>query len=104
MQSVAVVDIAKRFTQNPLLSPGGIKAGNDGMEVERLSNPGVFRLNKKTWLLVRVEECPVQTEGYVSLPRYNDEGEIEILQFAKTDPQLDFSDPRLVHYKGTTYL
>ncbi|MHB9142736.1 MAG: glycosidase, partial [Paludibacter sp.] len=44
------MDIAKRSTANPLLLPGDLKAGINGMEITCLLNPGVFRMNGKTWL------------------------------------------------------
>ena len=74
------------------------------MKVECLLNPGVFRFDKKIWLLIRVAECPEQKEGFVSLPIYDKTGEIEILEFDKNDPHLDFSDSRVIRYKGQDYL
>ena len=53
-------DIAKRFTENPLLSPTDIPASNEGLEITCLLNPGVFQFEGKTWLLVRVAERPEQ--------------------------------------------
>lgn len=102
MEAVSVFDIARRFEQNPLLTPKNIKPSNSDLVVKSLLNPGVFRFDKKIWLLVRVAECPVQKEGFVSIARYQDD-EIEILHFDKNDPHLDFSDPRVIHYKGSNY-
>lgn len=104
MQAVLSNDIAKRFKQNPLLSPKDVKPSVKGMKVECLLNPGVFRFDKKIWLLIRVAERPEQTEGYISLPIYNETGEIEILKFKKTDEHLDFTDPRVIRYKDIEYL
>lgn len=104
MQNSAVLDCVRRFKQNPLLTPRDVKPSGEGMIVECLLNPGVFRFEKKTWLLIRVAERPEQTEGYVSVPIYDESGEIEVLQFAKTDPHLDFSDPRVIRYKDRDYL
>src|SRR5688500_5720062 len=104
MQSVSVIDIARRFEQNPLLTPGQIKPSNEEMKVECLLNPGVFRFEKKIWLLLRVAERPEQTEGYVTVAFYNDSGDLETKRFAKNDPHLDVSDPRVVRYKGDEYL
>lgn len=104
MENVSVVDQAKRFKQNPLVRPQDVKPSMEGMTVECLLNPGVFRFDKKIWLLVRVAERPVQKEGYVSFPIYNQSGEIEILQFKKNDPDLDLKDPRVIRYKGEEYL
>ena len=104
MQKVSVQSIAKRFEQNPLLTPKDVKPSMVGMVVECLLNPGVFRFDKKIWLLIRVAERPEQKVGFVSIPIYNNDGEVEILQFEKTDPKLDFSDPRIIRYKEKDYL
>ena len=74
------------------------------MTVECLLNPGVFRFDNKTWLLVRVAERPEQAEGWVALPMYNEKGEIEIVEFDKKDPDLDITDPRVIRHKGRDYL
>src|SRR5690242_12817937 len=104
MRNVSSLDLARRFERNPLLKPGDVKPSVKAMRVECLLNPGVFRYNEKIWLLIRVAECPVQVEGYVSLPVYSETGEIEILQFSKNDPQLDFTDPRVIRYQDRDYL
>jgi beta-1,2-mannobiose phosphorylase / 1,2-beta-oligomannan phosphorylase len=104
MENVSVIDIAKRFTQNPLLKPKDLKPSREGMVIECLLNPGVFRFQDKTWLLIRVAERPVQQPGHISIPIYNEEGEIEFLTFKKTDPDLDCSDPRVIRYQGKEYL
>lgn len=104
MQDVKVLDIARRFQQNPLLTPKDVKPSRKGMKVECLLNPGVFKYEKKTWLLIRVAERLEQTEGFVSLPIYDANGDLEILQFDKNDQHLDFSDPRVIRYKDKDYL
>ena len=98
------MDIAKRNPSNPLLRPSDLHPCIEGMEITCLLNPGVFRLGGKTWLLLRVAERPVQKEGVISSPVYNDKGEIEVLSFSKDDPDLDASDPRVIGYKGQNYL
>jgi len=98
------MDIAKRFEQNPLLSPKDITPSMPGMEIECLLNPGVFCYENETCLLLRVAERPKQEEGKISFPVYNKEGKIEILSFDENDPDLNTSDPRIVIYKGQYYL
>lgn len=98
------MDIAKRFEQNPLLSPKDITPSVVGMKIECLLNPGVFQFGNKTWLLLRVAERPKQEEGKISFPVYNKEGTIEILSFNKNDADLDISDPRIVVYEKKYYL
>lgn len=80
-----IMDIAKRSLKNPLLRPADLKAGINGMEITCLLNPGVFRMNGKTWLLLRVAERPKQIEGKISFPIYND-GKIEVLSFDHERP------------------
>jgi len=104
MITAKALDLAKRLDQNPLLKPADIRPSNASMKIECLLNPGVFRFDNKIWMLLRVAERPEQKENQVSFPLYNDKGEIEILSFDKTDPDLDFTDPRVIQYKGRDYL
>ena len=98
-----MADIANRFKGNPILRPGDIRPSHEGFKVECLLNPGVFRFQNKTWLLLRVAERPVQKENFISFPVLED-GKIRILKFDKSNPELNLSDPRIIIYKGTTYL
>lgn len=98
------MDIAKRYEKNPIMHPSDLKPGIQGMEITCLLNPGVFRMNGKTWLLLRVAERPKQIEGKISFPIYNENGQIEVLTFDYDDPQLDASDPRVIQFKGQNYL
>ena len=98
------MDTAIRFKENPLIRPIDLQAGIKGMEITCLLNPGVFRFNGKTGLLLRVAERPKQIEGKISFPIYNQAGEIEILSFDKNDSCLDATDPRVIKYKGQNYL
>lgn len=79
------MDIAKRCEQNPLLAPKDLKAGINGMEITCLLNPGVFKYQGKIWLLLRVAERPIQKEGIISFPIYNEQGKIEVVSFLKND-------------------
>lgn len=98
------MDIASRNIQNPLLRPLAIKPSMPGMKIECLLNPGAFIFEGKTWLLLRVAEMPQQQEGFIQVPVYNEAGKIEILTFNKADSDLDFTDPRVITYKGKDYL
>ncbi len=42
-------DIAKRFPENPLLSPIDLKASEEGLQIICLLNPGVFKYQDKTF-------------------------------------------------------
>ena len=98
------MDISIRFARNPLLRPADLKPGIEGMQIVCLLNPGVFQYNGKIWLLLRVAERPMQTEGKISFPVINNKGGIEILSFDKNDPDLDASDSRIISYKNKNYL
>ncbi len=99
-----MTELAHRFRQNPLLTPGDILPSTPGMEVTCLLNPGVFEFEGKSWLLLRVAERPVQMAGKTSFPVLSDTGGISILEFDNADPALDLSDPRIVRYAGREYL
>ncbi len=98
------MDIAKRFSQNPILKPSGLKASREDMKIECLLNPGVFKFDNKTWLLIRVAETPQQKEGKISFPIYDEDGKITIHTFDKNDPDLKIVDARVISYKGQDYL
>jgi len=96
-------DLAKRFPDNPLLGPKDLRPSVEGLTIACLLNPGVFRFQEKTWLLVRVAERPEQKEGLISFPVLTDSG-MEIMEIPSADPELDASDPRVINYKGSDYL
>lgn len=98
------MDIAERFTANPLVSVSSMAPAISGMEIACVLNPGVFRYNGRIWLVVRVAERPVQQEGTVSFPVCGDDGKIKVMTFEKGHPDLDLSDPRVINFKGQDYL
>ena len=98
-----MADIANRFNENPILRPSDIRPSLQGLKIECLLNPGAFEYEDKIWLLLRVAERPVQKDGFVSLPVLED-GRVKILEFDKSNPDLDLSDPRKFVCKDTTYL
>lgn len=98
------MDIAKRFSQNPILRPADLAPSQGDMKIECLLNPGVFEFEGKIWLLLRVAEQPVQQEGKISFPVFDENGKIKVYTFDKSDPALDFTDPRVINYKGQDYL
>ena len=100
----ATSDLAKRFPENPLLDPRSIAPSEPGLKIECLLNPGAFRYEGKTWLLLRVAERPEQKPGVLSFPVRQENGKIRIIEFREDDPRLDQSDPRVVNYDGAEYL
>lgn len=98
-----MTDIAKRFRENPLLSPGDLRPSRSGLEITCLLNPGVFSFEGKTWIIVRVAERPAQQNGRISFPVMREEG-IDIIEIAMDDPDLNTNDPRVIRYQGADYL
>jgi predicted GH43/DUF377 family glycosyl hydrolase len=98
-----MADIARRYEKNPILKPRNIPPSADGLRVECLLNPGAFRFQDKTWLLLRVAERPLQTERAITLPVFED-GKIRILSFDRNDPDLIANDPRTIFHRGQFYL
>jgi predicted GH43/DUF377 family glycosyl hydrolase len=97
-------DIARRFPQNPLLHPASIQSSKEGLVVACLLNPGVFRFEEKTYLLIRVAERPRQSTISMSFPVSNDKGEIEIMNILLNDADLIATDARVINWKGNDYL
>jgi predicted GH43/DUF377 family glycosyl hydrolase len=97
-------DIAKRFADNPLLSPLDIPASREGLEITCLLNPGVFQYQNKTWLIVRVAERPEQKNNIISFPILTPTGAIKIIEISIDDPELIATDARVINYKGIDYL
>ncbi|TPG33914.1 glycoside hydrolase family 130 protein [Flavobacterium pectinovorum] len=97
-------DIARRFSENPLLMPKDLQPSTADLQIISLLNPGVFVFEDKTWLLVRVAECIAQKEGVIFFPIVNALGKIEIIEIPLNDPDLVMTDARIVQYKGLDYL
>ena len=97
-------DIAKRFTENPLLSPKDLVPSGKGLHIACLLNPGVFRFDNKIWLLVRVAERPEQIELKMSFPILDGKGGTTVMEIALDDADLVATDARIVNYKGADYL
>lgn len=99
-----MADIARRFPENPLLVPRDLAPSHPGLQVVCLLNPGVFRFDGKTWLLVRVAENITQKEGSMAFPTLDAAGAIQILEVLLDDPELIADDKRVMRYKGLDYL
>lgn len=97
-------DIAKRFQQNPILSPSDLSPSSAGLEITCLLNPGVFQFENKIWLLIRVAERPKQKANAISFPILTKDGKIEIKEINKKNPDLIATDARIINYKGVDYL
>ena len=96
-------EYAKRFSENPILSPVDLAPSRPGLEIACLLNPGVFRFEGKVWMIIRVAERPKQEPGTISFPVLKDGG-IEIIAIKENDPELIGDDPRVIRYRGMDYL
>ena len=97
-------DIARRFPENPLLTPKHLPPSTPGLQVISLLNPGVFTFEGKTWLIVRVAESIAQKHGVIFFPALNADGNTEIIEVPLNDPDLIANDARVIKYKGLDYL
>lgn len=66
-------------------------------------NPGVFVMDGRICMIIRVAERPEQKEGKISFPVYED-NRFKVLEFDRDSPGIDLSDPRVINYKGQDYL
>ncbi len=96
--------MANRFIQNPIITTDDISPSHTNFIVECVMNPSAFVFENKIWLLVRVAERPEQKTETIRIPIMNEIGGYNILDFDKSDPDLDYSDPRKIHYQKKTIL
>lgn len=93
-----------RFLSNPIITKEDLKPSYPDWVIECVLNPGAFKFKGKTWLLLRIAERPKQQKGKVSFPIFTQEGDIEVIEFKESDPDLDLSDPRVIKHKNKTFL
>jgi predicted GH43/DUF377 family glycosyl hydrolase len=95
-----------RSTENPIITPDNVKPSRDDLEVIGVFNAGVTRLKKEVLLLLRVAERPViKNPDIVQTAIFDiNKGRLIIKNFSKGDPEIDFSDPRLIITPEETYL
>lgn len=98
------MDIAKRFRENPLLKPQDLAASAANLQVFCLLNPGVFRYQHKTYLLIRVAESVAPQEGKLFIPMRMANDLLEVMELQLDDPDLINTDARIINYKGLDYL
>ncbi|MHC4353526.1 MAG: glycoside hydrolase family 130 protein [Planctomycetota bacterium] len=97
---------AIRSPQNPIIAPKHVKPSREDFEIIGVLNAGVTRLDEEIILLVRVAERPVNKDPDVVLTAVYDiqKQQLEIEKFPRSDPDTDFSDPRLIVRGAQTYL
>ena len=99
-----MADIAKRFAENPLVSPSDILPSSGRMKIECVMNPGAFVFDQKIWLIMRIAERPTPTDEKVWVPYFSPSNSIDVMEFSKSDDKVVLSDPRYVIYDDTSYL
>lgn len=104
-----MADLAKRFSHNPILKPADVKPSQDGLIVECVLNPGAFKYQGKTGLLMRIAENAPSTDTTISVPVLDESlpgapGGMKILKIDRKDPDLVADDPRVISYKGVDLL
>jgi predicted GH43/DUF377 family glycosyl hydrolase len=97
---------AFRSPQNPIIAPVDVKPSREDFEIIGVLNAGVTKLDDEVILLVRVAERPIINNPDIALTAVYDveKQQVEIREFPRSDPDTDFSDPRLIINKGRTFL
>ena len=95
--------IIKRYSENPILTPGNLQLSDSSIEIMCLLNAGVSVYKDSIGLLLRVAVPPLPKPGFVSILTAGDRG-VHIMDIATDDKNLDLSDPRVLTYKGDNYL
>lgn len=96
-----------KHPKNPLIKPADVKPSLEGYRVLGAFNPGAVNFGDEIILLMRVAEGTEPREGYIRVPTYRfDEGRAtpDILEFEKSDPDVNLKDTRGVTYKGKDFL
>jgi len=95
-----------RSPDNPIIEPKDITPSRDSFEVIGVFNAGVARFKDEVILLLRVAEKPISRHPNIILTAVYDvaEADFVIKEFSKDDPEIDFSDPRLIITPNQTYL
>ena len=95
-----------RSPHNPIIEPKDIKPSMNNFEVIGVFNAGVARFKDEVILLLRVAEKPTNTHNdIVQTAIYDIEQEkVKIKEFPKNDPDINFSDSRLIITPNQTYL
>ena len=95
-----------RCPHNPIIKPQDIKASREDFEVIGVFNAGVARFEGKVILLLRVAERPISRGRDIATAAIYDvaAGSVSLKEFSRKDPNIDFSDPRLIITPSQTYL
>ncbi len=101
------MSVLKRYSGNPVITPGNVPPSLDGYVVRGAFNPGAADLGDEIILLLRVAEGCEQKPGKIRAPmcRFDADGaRPAILEVDADDPDLKLKDTRGVWYRGRDYL
>ena len=95
-----------RSEKNPIITPEDVKPSRPDFKVACVFNCGITRFNEEILLLARVAEMPMNNNPKKELVPILDLkiDKVIIKEFNKTDPSIDFSDPRVVRTPTNQYL
>jgi len=95
-----------RASENPIIAPKDVRPWLKGFEVIGAFNAAATRCAGNVVLLLRVAERPVNDDPDVVLSAVFDvdRNAVATRPFARSDPDNDFSDPRLIVRPKETYL
>jgi beta-1,2-mannobiose phosphorylase / 1,2-beta-oligomannan phosphorylase len=101
-----MTDLARRFPGNPIVGPADVPPSRPGLSVLGVLNPGVFRFQGRTWLLLRVAEGIPAGGGLVSAPVLDraSPGGTRLVQVRDDDVDLVNVDSRGFVWRGDMYL
>ncbi len=86
-----------RSPSNPIIKPVDIKPHRSDFEVIGVFNAGAIRFQDEILLLLRVAERPVSAHPDIQATAVYDvdENKVVVKEFSKSNPDIDFSDPRM---------
>lgn len=95
-----------RCPHNPVIRPGDVKPSDGDFEVIGVFNAGVTLLKDEVILLLRVAERPISKHPDIAQAAVYDVTQRRpvTVDFPKDNPQIDFSDPRLIITPTGAYL
>jgi len=95
----------RRYENNPVVTTADVPPSREDFEVVCAFNAGVTSFGDETLMLIRTAERPAQEDGWVVFPVFNAEtGETEVHRLRLDNPDLDVSDPRVIHHGLLRYL
>lgn len=93
---------AHRYSENPLVAPKDVRPSRPDFEVIGAFNAGVVQLDGEVLMLIRVAERPLCEDPALCRVPYLqcDAGQsrIAIRECRRDDPNVDFTDPRIVGF------